>query len=72
MGRTGDLIFVIAVLGGIAAWVIWGWASRTRRRSEAFSPLALFSLIGFSLASLSALLHDRHWCLRTIYRWFPI
>jgi uncharacterized membrane protein len=56
MGRTGDPIFVIAVLGGIAAWVIWGWASRTRRRSEAFSPLALFSLIGFSLASLSALL----------------
>jgi hypothetical protein len=55
MGRTGDLIFVIVVLGGLAIWVVWGWKSWTARRSET-SILGCLSVAGFALASLSALL----------------
>ncbi len=55
MGPVGDVIFVIAVLGGLAIWVVWGWKSWTPYRSET-SALGWFLVTGFSLASLSALL----------------
>jgi hypothetical protein len=55
MGRVGDLIFVIAVLGGLAAWVRWGWLQWVRfPRGTSF--LGWLSVSGFSLATLSALL----------------
>ena len=57
MGRTGDLMFVIVLLGGLAAWVTWGWISWTRTGPATRSTSSIFSVIGFSLASLSALLH---------------
>jgi hypothetical protein len=56
MGRVGDLIFVIAVLGGLAAWVIWGWVTWVRRRPTQLTPGMTLSAIGFGFASLSALL----------------
>ena len=56
MGRVGDLIFVIAVLGGLAAWVIWGWVSWMRRRPAQPSIGMTLSVIGFGFASSSALL----------------
>jgi hypothetical protein len=56
MRRVGDLIFVIVFLGGLAAWVIWGWVNWAQRRPAFLSAATVFSVIGFSLASLSALL----------------
>jgi hypothetical protein len=56
MGPTGDLVFVIAVLGVLAAWVIWGWKSWVRHASARASATAILSLVGFLIASLSALL----------------
>jgi hypothetical protein len=53
MGPMGDLVFVSAVLGVLAAWVIWGWRSWMRRGSET-SFLGWLSVSGFLLASLSA------------------
>ena len=56
MGPVGDLGFVIVLLGGLVAWVLWGWKTWMRRRSEPRSASVVASVIGFSLASLSALL----------------
>ena len=55
MGPVGDLTFVVVVLGGLAAWVIWGWKSWIRYRFETPS-FGWLSVTGVSLASLSALL----------------
>jgi len=54
MGSTLDRLFVAVVLGGLAAWVVWGWTSWARHRSEARSVGAVCSLVGFIFACLSA------------------
>jgi hypothetical protein len=53
MGRTVDNIAVVLILGGLTAWVIWGYAS-WRRSDVHFSAAERCSLAGFTLASLSA------------------
>jgi len=56
MGRVGDLVFVIVFLGGLVAWVCWGWISWASSHPASLSGSNNLSLIGFSFASLSALL----------------
>jgi hypothetical protein len=53
MGRTVDNIAVVLILGGLTAWVIWGYAS-WRRSDVHFSAAERCSLAGLTLASLSA------------------
>jgi hypothetical protein len=71
MGRVGDLIFVIAVLGGLAAWVILGLSEWVRRRPTQLSGMTL-SAIGFGFASLSALLQIGSGLVRKHHRWFSL
>jgi hypothetical protein len=47
---------VVFLLGGLAAWVVWGWRSWIRRRPEQLSVGMKCSLAGFILASVSAAL----------------
>ena len=54
MGRSVDILAMVIILGGLAAWVVWGYLSWACNRS-AVSKMALCSLAGFTLASLSAL-----------------
>lgn len=54
MGPVADKIFVIIVLGGLAVWVLWGWWAWIRSRPLILNVRVVFSLVGFSLASLSA------------------
>jgi hypothetical protein len=54
MGPTVDIIVVVLILGGLAAWVIWGYASWWRNDRHS-SVAILCSFAGFTLASLSAL-----------------
>ena len=54
MGPTVDNVAVVLILGGLTAWVIWGWTS-WRRSDGSFSRAEWCSLAGFTLASLSAL-----------------
>jgi hypothetical protein len=56
MGPVADRIVVVLILGGLAAWVGWGWRSWVRRRPERLSLGMRCSLIGFVLASVSAAL----------------
>lgn len=56
MGPIADRIVVICILGGLAAWVAWGWRSWMRRRPEQLSLGMKSSLAGFVLASVSAAL----------------
>jgi hypothetical protein len=54
---TRDATATAWLLGGLAAWIGWGWMSLAYSRSEARTGrIALLSLIGFVSASLSALL----------------
>src|SRR5437016_4227966 len=54
MGPIGDRIFVIVILGGLAAWVIWGWRSWMRGRPSKLTLGMMSTLIGFVCASISA------------------
>jgi hypothetical protein len=54
MGPAADKIFAIIVLGGLAVWVLWGWWAWMRSRPLILNVRVVFSLVGFSLASLSA------------------
>ena len=54
MGPTLDRLFVVIILGGLTAWVIWGWTSWKRHRPKNYSFGILSSLVGFGFASLSA------------------
>lgn len=56
MGPVADRIVVVLILGGLAAWLVWGWRSWIRRRPEHLSAGAKCSLAGFVLASGSAAL----------------
>lgn len=56
MGPVADRIVVAVILGGLAAWVAWGWRSWIRRRPDQLSVGMKCSLAGFILASLSAAL----------------
>jgi len=56
MGPVADRIVVVLILGGLAAWVAWGWRSWTLRRPEQLSVGMKCSLAGFVLASVSAAL----------------
>ena len=56
MGPVADGIFVVISLGGLAAWLSWGWWAWTRNRPLSLTTGAIFSLVGFSLASFSAAL----------------
>lgn len=56
MGPIADRIVVVSTLGGLAAWVTWGWRSWIRRRPEQLSVGMKCSLVGFILASASAAL----------------
>lgn len=56
MGPVADRLFVVFVLGGLVAWVAWGWRSWIRRRPEQLSVEMKCSLAGFTLASVSAVL----------------
>lgn len=56
MGPVADRIAVVVILGGLAAWVAWGWRSWTLHRPEQLSVGARCSLAGFILASVSAAL----------------
>ena len=56
MGPIADRIFAIIVLGGLAAWVLWGWWAWIRNRPLSLNVGMVFTLVGFSLASLSAAL----------------
>jgi hypothetical protein len=55
MGPVGDRVVVIIVLGGLSAWVLWGWRVWTERPQK-LSMGVIFSIIGFSFASASAAL----------------
>jgi len=56
MGPIADRVFVVIVLGGLTAWVMWGWRACLRNRPQRLSLGVAFSLVGFFLASLSAAL----------------
>ena len=56
MGPIADRIFVIVVLGALAAWVLWSWRAWIRNRPLSPNVGMFFTLVGFSLASLSAAL----------------
>lgn len=56
MGPLADRVVVVLVLGGLAAWVGWGWRSWVRRRPEQLSVGMRCSAVGFILASASAAL----------------
>src|SRR6266567_7994500 len=56
MGPVIDRVVVVLILGGLAAWVGWGWRSWIRRRPEQLSLGMRCSLAGFILASVSAAL----------------
>ena len=56
MGPIADRIFVIVVLGGLTAWVLWGWRAWIRNRPVSTNAGMFFTLVGFSLASISAAL----------------
>lgn len=49
-----DRAFVVIVLGGLTAWIVWGWSSWKRGQPRGRSLGATCSLIAFALASLSA------------------
>ena len=53
MALVLDRILVIAVLGGLLAWIAWGWSSWFRA-PRVFNFGIVCSLVGFALASLSA------------------
>jgi len=82
MGPVADRIVVVLILGGLAAWVAWGWRSWTRSRPEQLSVGMKCSLAGSVLASISAALeissgtyaqfksfHFEDPVLLRIYRW---
>ncbi len=54
MGPTLDRVFVGVALSGLAAWVAWGWTSWIRTRPKSLSFGIACSVVGFTLASLSA------------------
>lgn len=56
MGPIVDKIVVASILGGLAAWVAWGWRSWIRRRPEQLTVSMTCSLAGFIFASASAAL----------------
>ena len=56
MGPLTDRVVVVLILGGLAAWVAWGWRSWIRRRPEQLSLGMRCSIAGFALASVSAAL----------------
>lgn len=56
MDPLADRVLVVSVLGGLAAWVLWGWWAWTRNRPPSLNVGVVFSLVGFSLGSLSAAL----------------
>lgn len=56
MGPIVDRVFAIMVLGSLAAWVLWGWRAWMRNRPLSLNVGMAFTLVGFSLASLSAAL----------------
>jgi hypothetical protein len=56
MGPIADRVFVAVVLGGLAAWVAWGFVAWVRNRPVRLSPAPVCSLAGFTFASLSAAL----------------
>jgi hypothetical protein len=47
-------IIVVVILGGLAAWVGWGWRGWLRSRPGNLSLGMKCSLVGFAFASLSA------------------
>ena len=56
MGPVADRVFVVVVLGGLAAWVFAGWRAWIRSRPLSLNVGMIFSLVGFCLASFSAAL----------------
>ena len=54
MGPTLDRAFVAIVLGGLAAWVAWGWTTWRRNRPQKLGVGIICSLAGFAFASVSA------------------
>lgn len=56
MGPIADRIIAVVILGGLAAWLGWGWHSWIRHRPEHLIGGMKCSLAGFLLASASAVL----------------
>ena len=56
MGPRLDILLVAIILGGFAAWVVWGFISWFRKRPLRLSATVACSLVGFSCASASAAL----------------
>jgi len=56
MGPLADRLFVIGVLGGLIAWVVWGWVAFRRHRPQNLSLGMRSSVAGFCFASASAAL----------------
>jgi hypothetical protein len=56
VGPIAGKIVVVFILGGLAAWVAWGWRSWVRGRPEQLSVGMKCSLAAFVLGSVSAAL----------------
>ena len=56
MGPILDRLFVGIVLGGIGAWVVWGWVSWVHNRPKHLSFGVACYLVGFAFGSKSAAL----------------
>lgn len=56
MRTVAGIVVVTLILGGLPAWVVWGWTTWIRRRPVRLSLGMRCSLAGFVLASASAFL----------------
>ena len=56
MLATLNVLFMGLVLGGLPAWVTWGWVTWVRNHAKPLRTAAVLSLLGLAFASASALL----------------